>query len=305
LLPLPLAKREGFKMAILMPRDEDILKVLSSGPMRASSIIEEMSCDLSKDSRKTDDKTDPIRHEMSSHTFYMRIGKLRKDDYVISKRYGVVKNDEERALYAVGKRGVDFLINELKLPKTFIRNTFPKKDEVDHDLHVVDVVKKWKSEAVTLGFKLEMMDENYLKRNKMGPKKKKYYPDVYIQMIFDAGDEWNLLSAAVEIDNGTMGTERMFKKAKSIYQEMAWVSFILVPSEGRLDTLRVSFTRFIDKELQKHEVAASERKVMVLENCAMFGVLDDFLTHGLLGAEVIRYDGARIMIVPDDYIPIR
>jgi hypothetical protein len=292
-------------MAILMPRDEDILKVLSSGPMRAKAIREEMGRDLSKDPRKYDDKLDPRRHDMNPNTFYLRISRLKKDDYVKSKRYGNVNNDEERALYAVGKRGFDFLVNELKLPKTYIRTTFPKKNEVEHEEHVVNVVKKLKSEAVSLGFRLEMMDENYLKRNKKGPKKKKYYPDVYIQMIFDAGDEFNLRSAAVEIDNGTMGTERMFRKARSIYQEMEWVSFILVPSEGRLDTLRVNFTRFIDRELEKPDVAASEQKVMILESCAMFAVRDDFLSHGLLDAEVIRYDGARISMVPDDYIPMR
>jgi hypothetical protein len=224
---------------------------------------------------------------------------------VRSKRYGAVKNDEERALYAVGKRGVDFLVHKLKVPKTYLRNTFPKKDEVQHEEHVVSVVKKLKSEAVALGFKLDMMDETYLKRNKKGPKKKKYYPDVYMQMIFDAGDEFILRSVAVEIDNGTMGTERIFRKAKSLYEEMKWLSLILVPSAGRLETLQVSYTKFLEKELQKPEIAASEQKMTVLVRCAVFAVRSDFVARGLLNARMIRYDGTPIAMIPDDYIAIR
>jgi hypothetical protein len=191
------------------------------------------------------------------------------------------------------------------LPATYVRTTFPKKEEVDHELHVVSVVKKLKSEAVALGFKLNMMDENYIKRNKKGPKKKKYYPDVYAQMVFDLGEEYNVRDLAVEIDNGTMGTERMFKKAKSLYEEMEWVSFILVPSVKRLETLQLNYTKFIEKQLEKHEVATSEAKVKVLLRCAVFAIRPDFESLGFLDSLVIRYDGTKIKMLPDDYIPVR
>jgi len=296
------AKKTAISHADITPRDVNIFRSLGPGPKTLTLLREALA--MFEERRK--DKT-PLNHDLKIAALKTRVHKLRKANYIKSRRYRS-RDGKAFALYALTPASVEVLKTE-RYPIKLIRTAFPHENTVTHEMLVIKVVERyWKEPKIfekngrTMEMRLKFIDENAMKSSSKGGKKGWRYPDLLTTLIFDFDDETRQeLDLAVEIDNNTMAPDRVFAKVKSMFERTNHATIMLCTNVARFNELRSWFKEEIERLFQKAKSYEERKKLTDLLKNVAFGIHDDFLRDGFRKTEWKMIDERITTVIPGDF----
>jgi hypothetical protein len=292
-------------MPIATPRDLDIFRILASGPMAAPQIRHELTKFHAKDPKKKDDKGDGYARIMTQDALKMRMCRLRKDGYIVSRIYPEKHGKGTFALYALTPRSIEVLVQEHGFNCKHIRATLPSKETVVHELQVVDIVKTIKRDGGKLRYEYDIEDENFLKARagESGEVRKRLpYPDLHVTLYFKVGRETEVKNFAVELDNATILESRVCDRAHRLYVAKKWITMVICPQRERINKLRTAFGLYIEEQKKKLKHDAEKAEMDKFYWRTFFTTTYDFHDKGFLNTTWMTIEGGTPAIVaPSDF----
>ena len=294
-------KRPKTPMPFVTARDSDIFKILSSGVHTAAHIKHELRKFVAKNPKAADDKGDGFKRDISMRALRNRLYVLKKGNYIRSKLYPDAHGKGIYAGFVLGPAGKDYLIEKLNYKGKHIRDNLPSRDHMAHEAQVVSIVETVKREGNRLGYGYDIEDENYLKRESGGAKKKMPYPDLHVTMAFRTEKEIQRRQLAIELDNGRQPAMSVAEKAFRTYEMRKWLTIILCPNPARIDKLRAALARYIEKEMP---ATKDPRKRVELEKLALrvfFATTYEFIENAFLNTAWLMVGERKAVFVPGNY----
>lgn len=204
--------------------------------------------------------------EVTKNAIECLLKRMRRDEFVVSRKFINKSFKGSEALYALTELGVQVLVDRKGYSAQTVRNTFPSKLTLSHEAQVTDCLWAIKREGSLLGYSSFIVDEVALKQDHP---RQKQYPDLLVKLT-RGQKSW---SYNIEVDNNTEHPRRLFKKVSG----HKGPTVILCNNDGRLQQLRKSFEKLLP------ELESDDERHQFLNN-VVFKFHDDFCRNGFFGS---------------------
>ncbi len=288
-------KKVAIRHADITPRDINIFRSLAAGPktlLQLKKALAEFGNQFSQ------------QHDLKIDTLKSRVHKLRNAGYIKSARYRT-RDGKAFALYALTPEAAPSL-EKTGYKTSHMRMAFPHENTVSHEMIVVKVVERYSQEPKeirkgdrTLKMSIDFWDENLLKAASRGGKKGLRYPDLFTVLTFEREDKYVLKKhLAVEIDNDSMPTSRVFAKTKGMYDRTNWTIVMLCPDAARVNKFQDAFKK--EMNLMREKTPYDEKLDKLLD-MVVFASHEDFLLGGFLDTDWRMIDNKKATFIPGGY----
>lgn len=287
-------------MVKITDRDIDIFKLLASGPLVAERLRQELANFEIKGRVNAGDEEDGYRRAMSYGALRQRLSILKRSGLITSRIFPDRKGKGFHAVYALTGRSREILVRA-GVRHEFIRTTLTNDQfRIAHELQIVDVIKKIKSEAWQSGYLYMIEDRDQLKK-RIDVGKGMHFPDLHVRIEFEAGKGTGKRHFAVEIVDVAKSHLHIIDLARRNLTDHGWHSLILSPSPTQMDNLIEKLNLYLSAEVERDGSASRIGELLRFGESMFFAPIVDFLQKGLSGTLLSTLSGREVRVFPKDF----